>query len=73
VTDHRSLGGANPWLFALVISQAVMGICLWGTLVGAMLPLAFRRLGVDPAYASSPFVDVTGILILFTLAELYLF
>jgi Mg/Co/Ni transporter MgtE len=38
-----------------------------------MLPLAFRRLGVDPAYASSPFVDVTGILILFTLAELYLF
>jgi magnesium transporter len=77
VTDHRSLGGANPWLFALVISQAVMGICLWGTLVGALLPLAFRRLGVDPAYASSPFVatfvDVTGILILFTLAELYLF
>jgi magnesium transporter len=60
-----------------VISQAVMGICLWGTLVGALLPLAFRRLGVDPAYASSPFVatfvDVTGILILFTLAELYLF
>jgi magnesium transporter len=42
-----------------------------------MLPLAFRRLGVDPAYASSPFVatfvDVTGILILFSLAELYLF
>jgi magnesium transporter len=73
----ESLGGANPWLFALVISQAVMAICLWGTLVGSMLPLAFRRLGVDPAYASSPFVatfvDVTGILILFSLAEVYLF
>ena len=39
-------------------------ICLWGTLVGSMLPLVFRRLGVDPAYASSPFVatfvDVDG-------------
>jgi magnesium transporter len=73
----ESLGGANPWMFALVISQAVMAICLWGTIVGSMLPLGFRRLGVDPAYASSPFVatfvDVTGILILFSLAELYLF
>jgi magnesium transporter len=75
--DEDSLGGANPYLFALVISQAVMAICLWGTMVGSMLPLAFARLGIDPAYASSPFVatfvDVTGILILFTLAELYLF
>jgi magnesium transporter len=75
--NTESLGGANPWMFALVISQAVMAICLWGTLVGSMLPLAFMRMGVDPAYASSPFVatfvDVTGILILFTLAQVYLF
>jgi magnesium transporter len=73
----ESLGGANPWMFALVIAQAVMAICLWGTMVGSMLPLIFRRLGFDPAYASSPFVatfvDVTGILILFSLAEVYLF
>jgi magnesium transporter len=73
----ESLGGANPWVFALVIAQAVMAICMWGTLVGSMLPLAFRRIGVDPAYASSPFVatfvDVTGILILFSLAQAYLF
>ena len=73
----ESLGGANRWLFALVISQAVTSICLWGTLVGSMLPLVFRRMGIDPAYASSPFVatfvDVTGILILFTLAQIYLF
>jgi magnesium transporter len=64
-------------MFALVIAQAVMSICLWGTMVGSMLPLAFRRMGFDPAYASSPFVatfvDVTGILILFSLAQLYLF
>ncbi len=74
---ENTLGGADPWMFALVISQAVMAICLWGTLVGSMLPLAFCRLGFDPAYASSPFVatfvDVTGILILFSLAQLYLF
>ncbi|REK15775.1 MAG: magnesium transporter [Planctomycetota bacterium] len=75
--DSDSLGGANPYMFALVISQAVMAICVWGTMVGSMLPLAFARFGIDPAYASSPFVatfvDVTGILILFTLAQVYLF
>jgi magnesium transporter len=75
--NSESLGGANPWIFAFVISQAVMAICMWGTLIGSMLPLAFLRLGFDPAYASSPFVatfvDVTGILILFTLAHIYLF
>ncbi len=75
--NAESLGGADPLMFALVISQAVTAICLWGTLVGSMLPLAFCRLGFDPAYASSPFVatfvDVTGILILFSLAQVYLF
>jgi magnesium transporter len=77
LTPAASLGGSHPHMFALVISQAVTLICLWGTMVGSMLPLAFQRLGVDPAYASSPFVatfvDVTGILILFSLAQLYLF
>ncbi len=75
--NSESLGGANPWMFALVIAQAVMAICLWGTMVGSMLPLVFLRMGFDPAYASSPFVatfvDVTGILILFSLAQVYLF
>lgn len=60
------------WDLAWVIAQAVASICLWGTLVGSMLPLVFRRLGFDPAFASSPFVatfvDVTGIVIYFTIA-----
>jgi magnesium transporter len=60
----------------LVVGQAVAAICLWGTLIGSMLPLAFKRLGVDPGVASSPFVatfvDVTGIVIYFTIAQLYL-
>jgi magnesium transporter len=61
---------------AMVIAQSVAAICLWGTLVGSMLPLIFRRLGFDPGYASSPFVatfvDVTGIVIYFTIAHIWL-
>ncbi|MCE9557192.1 MAG: magnesium transporter [Planctomycetes bacterium] len=76
LTPKSILGPVNPWSLALVISQAVMIICLWGTLVGAMLPLMFKRLGIDPGYASSPFVatfvDVTGILIYFSIAGMYL-
>jgi magnesium transporter len=64
------------WSLTLVIGLAVMGICLWGTLVGSMLPLVFKRIGVDPAMASSPFVatfvDVTGILIYFNIARIVL-
>src|SRR5207302_7039690 len=64
------------WRLAVTIALAVAGICLWGTLVGSMLPLAFKRIGVDPGIASSPFVatfvDVTGIVIYFTIAKTYL-
>jgi magnesium transporter len=76
LTPASVLGNADRWMLAMVISQSVAVICLWGTLVGSMLPLAFRRLGFDPGYASSPFVatfvDVTGIVIYFTIAKLYL-
>lgn len=76
LTPSDILGNADRWMLAAVISQAVMAICLWGTLVGAMLPLVFRRLGFDPGYASSPFVatfvDVTGIMIYFTIAQVWL-
>jgi len=58
---------------ALVIALAVASICIWGTLMGSMLPLIFKRLGVDPGIASSPFVatfvDVTGIIIYFMIAK----
>jgi magnesium transporter len=76
LTPQSVLGNADRWMLALVIGQAVTAICLWGTLVGSMLPLLFRRLGVDPGYASSPFVatfvDVTGIVIYFSIAHVYL-
>jgi magnesium transporter len=74
--SHVHIEPVSRWDLALVISQAVAVICLWGTLVGSMLPLIFRRLGVDPGIASSPFVatfvDVTGIVIYFTIASIYL-
>ena len=71
--DNKVVGLGS---LTLVIGVAVMGICLWGTLVGSMLPLVFKRLGVDPAMASSPFVatfvDVTGIVIYFNIARVVL-
>jgi magnesium transporter len=69
-------GGVAWWQLGLVVSQAVVVICLWGTVVGSMLPLLFRSLGWDPAVASSPtvaiFVDVTGILLYFTIATIWI-
>jgi magnesium transporter len=64
LTPHEVLRGhVEWWQLAVVIAQAVTAICLWGTLVSSMLPLVFKRLGFDPAFASSPFVatlvDVT--------------
>jgi magnesium transporter len=66
----------DRWQLAAVVSLAVALICVWGTFIGSVLPLIFRRLGFDPAFASSPFVatfvDVTGIVIYFTIAQLIL-
>jgi magnesium transporter len=63
-------------MLSLVIGQTVACICLWGTLVGSILPMLFTKAGIDPGYASSPFVatfvDVTGIVIYFSIAQAYL-
>ena len=72
----KNPGGAaatDLWGLTVVISCAVTAICLYGTLIGSMLPLVFKRLGADPGVASSPFVatfvDVTGIVIYFSIAK----
>lgn len=71
---HSQFGtqAVSRWNLGFVVAFSVAAICLWGTLVGSMLPLLFRSLGFDPAFASSPFVatfvDVTGIVIYFTIA-----
>src|SRR5262249_54542454 len=76
MTPQAVLGEADRWILAAVIAQSVAVICLWGTLVGSALPLIFKRIGVDPGVASSPFVatfvDVTGIVLYFSIARIYL-
>lgn len=58
---------------AVVVGLTLVGVVIVGSVVGAMLPLFFRRLNVDPAIASSPFVaslvDVTGLVVYFSLAR----
>jgi magnesium transporter len=67
----------RPLLLAFTIGSSLVGVVLFGTLVGSMLPFALRRAGLDPASASGPLVatlsDVTGLLIYFTIASLVLF
>jgi magnesium transporter len=57
---------------ALTVFLSLIGVVLWGTLAGSMLPIALQRLGMDPAVSSAPFVatlvDVTGIVIYFEVA-----
>jgi magnesium transporter len=64
--------GARAEALAWTVGLALLGVVTVGTLVGALLPFALRRLGFDPATASAPFVativDVTGIVIYFSVA-----
>ncbi|MEY2902997.1 MAG: hypothetical protein RLY89_2103 [Bacteroidota bacterium] len=58
------------------VGISLMGVVLWGTLTGSMLPIALKKLGADPAVSSAPFVatlvDVTGLIIYFSVALLFL-
>ncbi|HLX91834.1 MAG TPA: magnesium transporter [Puia sp.] len=61
------------WLLVgITVFLALIGVVLWGTLSGSMLPLILKKLGADPAASSAPFVatlvDVTGLIIYFTVA-----
>ncbi len=72
------LGHLNTqWLYiGYTIGISLVGIVMFGTLTGSMLPLLLKRLGLDPAVSSAPFVatlvDVTGIVIYFSVASLIL-
>ena len=60
----------------ITVSISLVGVVMWGTLSGSMLPFVIRRLGADPASASAPFVatlvDVSGLVIYFTTAHVVL-
>ena len=68
--------GAHAGLVAATVGLSLIGVVLWGCLAGAMLPFGLRRLGLDPASASAPFVatlvDVSGLVIYFTVAGVVL-
>jgi magnesium transporter len=68
--------GKYHWLVAITVGIALVGVVAWGTIGGAMLPFVLRRLGLDPATSSAPFVatlvDVTGLVIYFNVALLIL-
>ena len=69
---HHQPYGAHWPLVALTVGIALVGVVLWGTFSGSMLPFLLRRVGADPATSSAPFVatlvDVTGLIIYFSIA-----
>jgi len=70
----RDIYGPNWLPMAVTVSFSLIGVVLWGTLSGSMLPIGLKKLGADPASSSAPFVatlvDVTGLVIYFSVALL---
>ena len=68
--------GVHYILIAGTVGLSLVGVVLWGTIGGSMLPIILKRLGADPAVSSAPFVatlvDVTGLIIYFSVAYLFL-
>ena len=76
VAFGRALLWGTSMPLALTVAITVLAICTWSTTVGALIPLAAERFGVDPAVLSAPLittlVDATGLIIYFTIAKLIL-
>ncbi|KYG67793.1 magnesium transporter [Bdellovibrio bacteriovorus] len=74
--NRESLYTAHYMLVAATVAASVVGVVLWGTISGSMLPFILKKVGFDPASASAPavatLVDVTGLVIYFTAASLFL-
>jgi magnesium transporter len=72
VTLPFPFGLGNPMQLAVAVSMALVGVVTLGSVVGATLPMVFRRLGFDPAVSSAPFiasmVDVVGLVMYFNIA-----
>ena len=66
----------HPNLVAITVGLSLVGVVTFGSLAGSMLPFLLKRVGFDPASASAPFVatlvDVTGLIIYFTIALIIL-
>jgi magnesium transporter len=74
--QFSNIYGPHWLLIAFTVGIALVGVVLWGSLSGSMLPFILRGLGADPATSSAPFVatlvDVTGLVIYFSIALLIL-
>lgn len=72
----KDIYGPDWLLVALTVSVALVGVVLWGTLTGSMLPIILKKFGADPASSSAPFVatlvDVTGLIIYFNIASIFM-
>jgi magnesium transporter len=68
--------GDHWMLVGFTVGFSLLGVVMWGTLSGSMLPIILKKLGADPAASSAPFVatlvDVTGLIIYFSVAFLIL-
>lgn len=75
-TLFTDLYGPHWFLIAITVGFTLVGVVLWGTLSGSMLPMLLKRMGFDPAVSSAPFiatlVDVTGLILYFTIAFIIL-
>jgi magnesium transporter len=75
--NYGMKGTGEYWyLTGITVSLSLIGIVLWGTLTGSMIPMILKKFNVDPATSSAPFVatlvDVTGLIIYFSIAAMVL-
>jgi len=74
--QFTELYGPHWVSIGLAIGFSLMGVVIWGNFIGSSFPLILKRLGMDPAVSSAPFVatvvDITGLVIYFTIASLFL-
>lgn len=75
-SQFSDLYGPHWMLIGATVGVSLVGVVLWGSLAGSMLPLVLKKLGADPATSSAPFVatlvDVTGLIIYFSVAVMFL-
>lgn len=75
-STYVNIYGDHWVLIGITVSIALVGVVMWGNIMGAILPLFLKRIGLDPAVSSAPFVatlvDVTGIIIYFVTATIML-
>jgi len=75
-SQFSTIYGPHWMLIAMTVGVSLVGIVLWGSLMGSLLPLILKRCGLDPATSSAPFVatlvDVTGLIIYFNVAYVFM-